>query len=279
MFKNRLLTVCIFLGVCVVTIVTTVIGALIFDLLSGSNKAEAEVVPASFPRLAQNLQGELNTAMSPEFPFNFDMTGNPFKDASGVSFEAKNTENSPLGKKDNPLTLPPKIVNKTPSNSTPLSVQMFGNQNQPNNGLAPLPTPIPTPGPDANALLADRNRKIRQGEEVGDLPMIYSVEDVKPIGIIGSGNKNRIWLYSPTTKQTFSVAKGTRFRDGAVEGVNSDGVVFKREDGKEISVRWSKEGYKGDDPNSPFLRVPSKKPEQAKNTGNNDQPNNEERPN
>ena len=266
MFKNRLLTLCVFLGVCVGTIGATVIGALIYDLVGSSGKQNAEVAPAPFPRLAQNLQNYLNTALSPEFPFNFDMTGNPFADASGVNLEAKKTENLPLGKTLPTPTQLPKIVSSTPANNIPLATQMFGNQNQPNGTVTPLPTPTPTPAIDSNTLLAERNRRLRQGEDVGDLSLIYSIDDVKPIGVIGSGKQNRIWLYSPTTKKTFSVAKGTRFRDGSIEGITADGVEFRREDGKSLAVRWSKEGYKADEADSPILRVSPKKGVQAKSS-------------
>lgn len=266
MFKNRLLNICIFLGVIVGTVAITAIGALILDLVVSSGTQNANVTPAGFPRLSQNLQNELNTAMSPEFPFNFDMTGNPFADASGVNLEAKKPENLPLGKTLPTLAQLPKIVSNTPANNIPLATQIFGNQNQPNVTVMPTPIPTPTPAIDSNALLAERNRRLRQGEDVGDLSLIYSIDDVKPIGVIGSGKQNRIWLYSPSTKKTFSVAKGTRFRDGSIEGITADGVEFRREDGKSLAVRWSKEGYKADEADSPILRVSPKKGVQAKSS-------------
>lgn len=261
MFKNRFFTIGIFAAVCVLTSVLTVFGSFVVDAVSNFGKDEKEVVPASYPRLAQNLQNDLNGALSPEFPFNFESAGNPFADKTGVSLAVGDKQNTPVGNNTGGLMpIPVQAKNSFPNgNQMPIPVQSFGNNpnmtNMPNPVMTPQPVPT-VPAVDSKALLAERNRQIRQGIEVGDLSAIYSIDDVRPIGMIGSGDRNRVWLYSPSTKQTFSVRKGTRFRDGVIESVNKEGVEFRRDNGTVANSRWMKNSEKSNaDADAPILRV------------------------
>ena len=256
MFRNRFFTIAIFVAVCLLTSVLTVFGSFIVDAVSSYGKDKTEVAPASYPHLAQNLQNDLNSALSPQFSFNFDTADNPFADKTGVSLAVNEKQNMPVG---NNGQIQPTVLPKGafPTSTQVVPVQTFGNnQVMPNNTNVPQPVVPTLPVSDSKTLLAERNRQIRQGLEVGDLSAIYSIEDVRPIGMIGSGDKNRVWLYSPSTKQTFSVRKGTHFRDGTIETVNKEGVEFRRNDGTTANTRWMKNSEKSkDDADAPILRV------------------------
>jgi hypothetical protein len=263
LFKNRFFTIGILVAVCVLTSVATVFGAFIMDAVSSYGKDKTEVAPASYPHLSENLQNQLNLALSPEFPFDFETAGNPFADKTGVSLAVGDNKSLlPVGNNgQTQLGQIPRTV--LPNGSQVMPLQNFNQPTQPTitikgTNINPFDTVLPVENTvDSKQLLQERNRQIRQGLEVGDLSGIYSINDVRPIGMIGSGDKNRVWLYSPKTKQRFSVRKGTRFRDGTIEGVTKEGVDFRRNDGTVANSRWMKnsELSKDNDADAPLLRV------------------------
>ena len=240
----------ILLGVCCVTFVV----GFAADLFT--RKKEAPVQPATYPRLAQELQGQVHEAMSPIFPFTFEQPEEPFTDKTGLSLTAPGAAKTPSniealrsGLAAPPLALPRSFPTSGPSFAAPVT---------PPPTLAPPPTPTPTPKVDVKQLLAERQRQIRQGEKVGPLAALYSVEEVRPIGIIGSGSRNRVWLYDPDTNQRFTVQRGEAFRDGTLEAVNSEGVVFRHSNGKISTARWMKNSEMPTDTaaaDAPLLRV------------------------
>lgn len=257
MFKNRYLTIGIFAGLLVITSLVVTFGGFVVEAVSSYAKDKQEVAPANYPHLAQNLQNDLNVAMSPEFPFDFDSAGNPFADKTGLSIDAAkgNAVSSNIG-------LPMSGKNPSSTGGSPvMPIQQIGGVI----GSMPVPTPAAGPPPaavvssvDSGALLQERNRQIRQGKDVGDVAAIYSVDEVRPIGIIGTGDRNRIWLYSPSTKQTFTVRRGSRLHDGTIESVGSEGVEFRRDNGTVAFSRWMKNSQKspaGENADAPLLRV------------------------
>lgn len=253
--------------------VLTFAGAAVYGAIARYGEPERQMPPADFPRLAENLQAELNKSFYPEFAFAFDKVGNPFADKSNVSSAvtaptaAPNQIILPAGGSPSSAQLPvPRPFGNTPppagfnqsAGSPPTSVNTqiipAGNRTAPV-GTAPAPSAAPF-STDSKKLLAERNRLIRQGAAVGDLSAIYSIADVRPIGIIGTGNKNKIWLYAPSTKQTFSVRQNTRFADGIIEAVTDEGVTFRYDNGTVETVRWMRNSDKEkNSPDAPFLRV------------------------
>ncbi len=262
-FNHRFLTIGLFVAACILTSFAVVFGFFLVEAVGFYGTRQPAVAPANFPHLSQDLRNNLNGALSPEFPFNFETVGNPFADKTGVSGKTTFERGSTLV----PPSAPVSTAKNGFQNISPLMPVKMGGTNS---GFLPPPNPInmnssSVPQPvvisrsDPKELLAERNRQLRQGKEVGDVASIYSVDDVRPIGVVGSGTRNRVLLYAPSTGQTFSVGRGTRFRDGSIEAFDNEGAQFRRLDGSIVNNRWMKTSEKSplrEDADAPFLRVP-----------------------
>lgn len=253
MFYKRFFVAGLAMAATFATLLLTVIAGMTLSAAASFSKTEAPAPPPPIPRLATNLRGELNTALSPEFAFNFDTAGNPFDDKTGVSLATRGNKNTAASANQNlnfpdstGSSTPPKISSSVPTNR--ISVQPFPvgisppQTGQPTGAVMPIERNLPTTAAiDTNQLVRERQRQIRLGEkDVPDLPSLYSIDEVRPYGVVGSGTINRVKLYSPTTGQRFSVVKGTRFRDGSIESIGDEGVSFRRLSGELVFSRWAK---------------------------------------
>ncbi|MCY7375269.1 MAG: hypothetical protein LH472_04775 [Pyrinomonadaceae bacterium] len=261
------------LGICLASALATVlmaaVGGFALSAFGSFGKTETAVTPAPFPRLTDGLQAQLNTALVPEFPFAFQADGNPFADKSGVS------DVSLSGKQSNPTSVLRDVVGNSNINSSgvkpPVLPQMPPLSNPFGEQLAPPPppnlVPVKQPPIDTKELVAERQRQIKLGQPAPSLPSVYGIDEVKPYGIVGSGSNNRVKLYSAATGARFSVASGTRFRDGTIDSISNEGVTFRRNSGETVVSRWVKNtGDKTDQPDAPIMRVePSRVPQLSDN--------------
>lgn len=216
----------------VLTVGLTVIAGYLIEKLANSAAITLSIDP-SYPRLSEKLQQDLNSAHAPEMPFNLASAKNPF--GYLPTWETQNSKDSSKeNSKDSKMISSPAITPVTTPVVTPVSLAKADSNPVVN------PTPTTVNQPDSRQLLLERQKQIKQGQQVKDLSSIYSIDEVRPIGIIGSGNKNKVWLYAPNTKQRFTVHQGASFRDGILEQIRDTGLLFRRSDGTIVQAQWVK---------------------------------------
>lgn len=267
--NNRFLLAALLAAVALGTMVLTVAGGLAVSAVGffGASPKAAATAPLPSPP-PENLRGELNSALAPELPFNFDAVGNPTADKSGVALAAGKTGGS----------LPSVAVTTAPVNQlVPVNQSVSDSRvvRFPKNTLLkpgeamvapPLdpngyPSPLPNsqlPLSGTSELLKERRRQIKLGQEVAPLASYYRIDELRPYGVVGSGNRNQVKLFAPATGTRFSVSGGTRFRDGTIEAIGDEGVSFRRDNGEVVFYRWMKnQGKKSEDSpaDAPLLRV------------------------
>jgi len=90
-------------------------------------------------------------------------------------------------------------------------------------------------GPSAPVLSANEATKQRYGvwlqrAAMGDIPLdplIFAVDDLLAVGVVDGGNgQQEVLFYSEAAARTFSFPIGTRFYDGWLSELRTDGVVF-----------------------------------------------------
>lgn len=260
MFNNRYFVLGLLVATTMATIFLTAIVGLAWSAIGSMGAKDAPAPNAPIPHLSENLRGELNSALTPEFPFNFDTVGNPFADTSGVSLAvSKTSPNSAVG-----MSMLPNGSSQIaafPGQGAAAVRPAFprGGQRQ---GVMPMPNytggvmpqamqnipnmvaannqPAPNAGNETSELIKERQRQVKLGREVPALASFYSIDDLRPYGIVGSGDNNRVKLISTSTKARFPVASGTKFRDGTIVGISDEGVSFRRGSGEVVVKRWMK---------------------------------------
>ena len=262
MFSHRYFGAALLAAVLTGSLLLTLLAGFVLSTAAGIGAEKPPVEPAPIPHLSDNLRGELNSAYAPEFPFNFDAASNPFADKSGVSVTAGSSAAAAAGSS----ALPPPPV------AGGFSLRPNGAGIPP--GLYPAPSPIsgaggrlPQPPPLLSAeaaappvadLLKERQRSIKLGRNVAPLASFFSIDDLRPYGIVGSGDNNRVKLFAPSTKDRFSVARGTRFRDGTIISFSDESVSYRRDNGEVTLKRWMKNlqtAPSANQPDAPVIRL------------------------
>lgn len=261
MFQNRFYIAALLGAVFIITILLTVSGgAAAAALASDGTDPAGALAAAQIPQLSTNLRNELNSALSPEFSFDFEAVGNPFADKSGVSL-AVSQPSGAVGGQPGRMTAYPKQGMMPPA-GFPANLPSHAAMGQPKSGIpnAMQPPPssaLPAVQTNTSELVKERQRDIKLGRPAPPLASLYAIDDLYPYGVVGSGSTNKVKLYNPETKMRFAVAKGTRFRDGTVESIGDEGVKFRRTGGETVFKRWMKKAQKsiGNQPDAPVLRV------------------------
>ena len=188
---------------------------------------------AAIPQISASLQGEINGALSPEFPFNFESAENPFLDPTGVSL---GTGKTAAFVQTNPAALP--VGTGRPIGTGIAPAAYYPNYQPPNAVPSPTPNTSVRPQISGESLIKQRlerlNKLKKSGQSVPSLASAFTIDDIRPYGSIGSGDFNLVKLYSISTGTRFSVPNGTRFFDGKVVGMNTRGVFFERDSGERI---------------------------------------------
>jgi len=258
MLNNRFLIALLFTGVASGTILLTAIVGFALSTVGSYGVKPAPVSPAPIPRLSENLRGELNSAMAPEFPFNFDTVGNPFADTSGVSL-AVNREVPVSGTTVTGGNPAPATLNPFPKDGFPKTAPM-PTPNYPSGNQSPNPITVMPNNQLPVELLKERQRQAKLGKDVPTLASYYSIDELRPYGVVGSGTSNKVKLFAPATNSRFAVSRGTRFRDGTIESIGDEGVSFRRDNGEVVFNRWMKNKGRAaaggnNQANAPILRV------------------------
>ncbi len=258
---NQFRIIALAIAVLVITPLLIIVGGASVGALSSFGNDKESAQPAPVPRLSQEMRSQLNTALAPEFPIQFDTAGNPFTDRTGVS--AGKNSGSPVVSENRVGEITgrfPGMV-RNQSGQIPPVIQNIGRSvNQlPGNSLSQLQiqnTP-PVPVIKTEDLLRERKRDQRLGKKVEPSSSLYSIDELRPYGIVGTEQKNRVKLFAASTKDRFSVSRGTRFRDGVIEAISNEGVQFRKDNGQTVFVRWLKNTKSGDDDSTASLpRLP-----------------------
>ena len=205
--------------------------------------------PAAYPKLADNLRAQLYEDVI--IPFGFDQADNPFRDdatikgapSSSSSITVSKVGNSEYGGNSPGI---PKIPSSAMINNTfPQSVDQTRI-----NAKTELISPANNDG--SEDIVKDYSDNLFNLRSDG--AELYTIESVRPIGIARkSSNKKNvpdkriIIFYSPLTGETFSAQPGTKFKDGFVQEISKDGVIFRNNTGEMVLVRWSEGKLGGKD--------------------------------
>lgn len=265
MLNNRFFFAGLLIAVMLVTVILTAIGGLAVSAAAGGSDQDTQPAhPAPIPRDSEKLRSDLNKAFNPEFAFNFEAVGNPFADKTNVSSaQIADQPNLPgqipvnmlaggrliqppaqFPRSSMPYAMMPNVLQSSPS-------PVAGSQLAPNIPTAP-------PAVDTKELVRERNRSIKLGRSVRDIASLFSIDEVRPYGTIGSGDTNYVKLYAKSTQDRLTVGRGTRFRDGVIEAISDEGVIFRRDDGKTVFSKWLRSTKAESD--SAVLRVSPNQP-------------------
>lgn len=244
MQKSKYFILVAFTAILLISAVLTTVGTLAVSAFAArdQNAETPQIVPAS--QLSDSLRANYNLAMANSVDFNFAGANSPFVDKTNVSAETKQPAQSPMGAASG---FPQTAVNR-PFPSMPgapsgavmgVPSQTLPAQNVPQNPQLPG-VPAAPPVDETKALLRERTRAVRLGKPVSDLAEVYAIDDVRPFGIVGSGETNFIKLYAPATSERFRVGRGSRLRDGVLVGISDNGVSFRRDSGAVVVVPFIK---------------------------------------
>lgn len=272
MLYKRYFVVGLMTAAILATILLTVIAGLGLSVAASFSKKEETVQPEPIPRLEASLRGELNSALAPEFAFSFDQSVNPFADKTGVSQLAGGNKtpsanqvfnlplpNATVVSKVSPVIPPSRIPGANFSPGVPPSIQPMPDLGVPINGQFPSRSAEV----DTDQLLRERQRQIKLGKtDVPTVHSLFSIDNIKPYGIVGSGTNNRVKFYATDGGggTRFAVGRNARFRDGTLESVEDEGVRFRRDNGETVLIRWEKNKSRdrANGADAPILRVDGK---------------------
>lgn len=148
---------------------------------------------------------------------------NPFADQSGIS----NRTTTPVSTSA-PQSASVRNVNPAASQNNAQRSQAQQQQSVPGRTVQPDSSVNPQPQLETKARLQLRDEKIRLGMDGGPEAMVFSVDDLLPVGRVSGGDgKEEVLFYSQTACRVVSFPVGTQFFDGLLESLRPEGVVFR----------------------------------------------------
>lgn len=243
-FSSPVFGFILLIGVFATVFCLSVGSSLIFDKVSAySDGKKLQPVPADYPRLSADLRSQLDGGG--DLPVEaqtvgFDTANNPFSDRTNLANLAAAKNNQVNGSFNNPVVAPGANV-LPPMPNNPGGKTVFA-QSPTVSAVPNMPPNIPVGNSDETLnLYRQRQRDRLNGQtDNGKSSEIYSIDEVRPLGVTGRGDKREILFYSPTTKQTFTAPRGSRFRDGEMEDVNETGVSFRKTDRSQVTTKWAR---------------------------------------
>lgn len=262
MFSSRYFGIILTAAVLIGSLVLTVFAGYVLSTVAGLSAETPPVEAAPIPHLSDNLRGDLNAAFTPEFPFDFDTASNPFADKSGVSLTVGNAGDTAPSDSSLPANFnrPPLSAGSYPSHSNVIP-PVYPGANVPPSAVIPngtLNNGFAAPPVNTADLVKERQHSIKLGKTVPPLASLYGIDELRPYGVVGSGNENRVKLFAPSTNDRFSVARGTRFRDGTIVSFGDESVSYRRDSGELVVKRWIKNLRTAtgvNQPDAPLLRI------------------------
>lgn len=176
-------------------------------------RREAQAV---IPRLPPDTEDRLAAALYPQLAPIANIS-DPFVDRAGVA--------SPNG-----------AVNVSPLVRTPGT--MINNQ---------IVSAIPaTPSvPTLLARLQSWQQSVKTAVNTGQFPppitTAYLQTEIVPTGRIDTGGQRGAWLYIASEKRTLAATVGAKFYDAMLTRIDSEGVVFRLQNGTTKTVEWDRE--------------------------------------
>lgn len=212
------------------TFLLVLFGGFVYDLFASQtenlrlNDSENSQPPVTV--IDPKLESELAKVIDFDNIQNSADIKDPFTDHAGISDSAKTLTGAVTTPTQTSTTTPnPNSQNVVVANS-PQKVPTQPNVSAKNLGQNTYTTNTP-PEIDTKMRFEMREEKIRIGQDGGPESAVFAIEDLLPVGVVSGGEgTEEVMFYSAAADRTFSFPVGTRFFDGWLAELRSEGVVF-----------------------------------------------------